>query len=246
MATSKTVTFFDLPSREPRRSWSFNPLKTRLYLNYKNIPYTTKWVNYPDIPALLSSQVTPHPDGTAIKPYTIPAVMLPDGKYLQESQTIAEKLNEMYPTPELKIQTPTLTEVMDLISKIITGSLPDIMARIPERFLDKKDEEYWYPDREKMLGMPVKELQDTCGGAKVTEKVAEPVRAMGKILVKSGGPFFEGEQVTYADFVWAAFLIFLERLGSDAFDTIIVEERQAHVRLLEEVKRKGWNKRDDH
>lgn len=245
-SSSKNVTLIDLPSREPCRCWSFNPWKARLYLNYKKIPYTTKWVNYPDIPATISQHVAPHPDGTAMKPYTIPAVILPDGTYVQDSMTIVEKLDKLYPEPELKIRTPLLTEVMELISKIVPAASPEFMARLPERVLDAKDTAYWNPDREKMVGMPVKEFQDSRGGKQTTENVAEHVRAVGELLEKKGGPFFEGEQVTYVDFMWASFLLFLERIGSDAFDIVIVEERQAHVRLLEEVKRRGWSKRDNH
>lgn len=156
ISSSTSVTLFDLPSRDPCKTWSFNPWKTRLYLNYKNIPYTTKWVNYPDIPATLSSHVTPHLDGTAIKPYTIPAVILPDGTYLQESLAIAKKLNELYPTPELKIQTSLLTEVMELIEESSSATSPEIMAHLPERVLDSKDEECWYQDRHEKGSMPFK------------------------------------------------------------------------------------------
>lgn len=40
----------------------------------------------------------------------------------------------------------------------------------------------------------------------------------------------------YVDLVWTIILLFLEMIGSDVSDTIIVEEREAHVKLLEEVK----------
>lgn len=43
------VTLYDLPSKNPCRTWSLNPWKTRLLLNYKEIEYDTEWIEYPDI-----------------------------------------------------------------------------------------------------------------------------------------------------------------------------------------------------
>lgn len=43
------VTLYDLPSRDPCSTWSMNPWKTRLLLNYKKIEYNTEWVEYPNV-----------------------------------------------------------------------------------------------------------------------------------------------------------------------------------------------------
>lgn len=43
------VTLYDLPSKDPCRTWSLNPWKTRLILNYKEIEYDTEWTEYPDV-----------------------------------------------------------------------------------------------------------------------------------------------------------------------------------------------------
>ncbi|KAK5457229.1 hypothetical protein LTS15_005010 [Exophiala xenobiotica] len=45
---SDEVILYDLPSKQGK-SWSLNPWKTRLVLNYKSIPYKTEWTEYPDL-----------------------------------------------------------------------------------------------------------------------------------------------------------------------------------------------------
>ncbi|KAK5273614.1 hypothetical protein LTR96_000214 [Exophiala xenobiotica] len=45
---SDEVILYDLPSKQGT-SWSLNPWKTRLVLNYKSIPYKTEWTEYPDL-----------------------------------------------------------------------------------------------------------------------------------------------------------------------------------------------------
>jgi hypothetical protein len=47
------IILYDLPSchkgKGQQSCFSFNPWKTRSVLNFKNIPYTTEWVEYPDV-----------------------------------------------------------------------------------------------------------------------------------------------------------------------------------------------------
>jgi hypothetical protein len=65
MSSSQEVVLYDLPSQQGV-AWSLNPWKSapinpnpqynntntqkaRMVLNYKKIPYTTEWVEYPDL-----------------------------------------------------------------------------------------------------------------------------------------------------------------------------------------------------
>lgn len=48
MSSSSTI-LYDLPSKGDCKCWSPNTWKVRLPLNFKGIPYTTEWVEYPDI-----------------------------------------------------------------------------------------------------------------------------------------------------------------------------------------------------
>lgn len=55
---------------------------------------------------------------------------------------------------------------------------------------------------------------------------------------KDQGPFFEGDKPTYADFVWAGFLIFMRKADEEGFEKLLeaTGDREAHVRFLEAVK----------
>ena len=52
------------------------------------------------------------------------------------------------------------------------------------------------------------------GGMAAYKAAAEPLGVVvGMLQEKSAGPFFEGETVSYADFVLVGFLRFMERVG---------------------------------
>jgi glutathione S-transferase len=69
----------------------------RYCLRYKRIPFTTAWVELPDIAGLLQSKGITHP------PYTLPAIEDPNtGAFIMDSLAIATYLDETYPeTPEV-------------------------------------------------------------------------------------------------------------------------------------------------
>ncbi|KAH9480875.1 Glutathione S-transferase-like protein ustS [Psilocybe cubensis] len=95
-----TIVLYDVPSTFPGRAWNFNAWKTRLSLNFKRIPYTTQWVEFPDIEPLYKKLGIPpsknKADGTPF--YTIPAIHDPStGAYITDSILIAEYLDKTYP-----------------------------------------------------------------------------------------------------------------------------------------------------
>ncbi|KAJ7692823.1 hypothetical protein B0H14DRAFT_3046237 [Mycena olivaceomarginata] len=88
------ITLFDLDSKVggPLSPWV---LPIRLLLNYKQIPYKTTWVNFPDIAKVLTAAGAP-PTRTGTAPYTVPAIV--DGeKAISDSRKIAEYLERSYP-----------------------------------------------------------------------------------------------------------------------------------------------------
>ena len=46
--TDRPLTLYDIPSKG-QKCWSPNVWKTRLVLHYKQIPYKTEWIEYPEI-----------------------------------------------------------------------------------------------------------------------------------------------------------------------------------------------------
>jgi len=88
----KPIILYDIPCITPGRPWSPNTMKTRYCLGYKRIPFTTAWVELPDIAGLLQSKGITHP------PYTLPAIEDPNtGAFIMDSLAIATYLDETYP-----------------------------------------------------------------------------------------------------------------------------------------------------
>ncbi|USW53099.1 Putative glutathione S-transferase, Thioredoxin-like superfamily [Septoria linicola] len=105
MSTEPALTFYDIASALPSRTFAANPWKTRLALNYKGIPYKTRWVQMPDITAVREQLGVPanrtHADGT---PYhTLPVVEdHSTGKIVGDTFEIAQYLDNTYPSPDGK------------------------------------------------------------------------------------------------------------------------------------------------
>lgn len=100
---SSDITFYDIASAPPLRTFAANPWKIRLALNYKGLPYHTKWVDMPDIRSVREELGVPAnrtlPDG---KPFHTLPVITDSGKVLGDSFEIALYLDEAYPdTPRL-------------------------------------------------------------------------------------------------------------------------------------------------
>ncbi|KAI9456326.1 hypothetical protein HD554DRAFT_2145587 [Boletus coccyginus] len=93
----KPIVLYDIPCITPGRPWSPNTMKTRYCLVYKRLPFTTVWVELPDIAGLLQSKGITHP------PYTLPAIEDPNtGAFTMDSLAIAAYLDETYPeTPSV-------------------------------------------------------------------------------------------------------------------------------------------------
>lgn len=103
MASSQSITFYDIASAPPQQTFAANPWKTRLALNFKGIPYQTKCVEMPDITSVREELGVPAnrtlPDGT---PYhTLPVIVdHGTGKKLGDSFEIAQYLDEAYPSAD--------------------------------------------------------------------------------------------------------------------------------------------------
>lgn len=68
MASHNLITFYDIASAPPQKTFAANPWKIRLALNYKGVPYRTECVEMPDIHSVREGLGVPAnrtlPDGT--------------------------------------------------------------------------------------------------------------------------------------------------------------------------------------
>ena len=188
------------------------------------------------------------PPGEVYDPlYTIPAIKFPDGTYVMGSRAVAEAINERYPEPAIELKPPVNDKLIQSMSKIMDIIAPIYFTLIPRNILNKASHEHWYRTRNVYAGMPLDQFWNEKGG-ETAWKAAEPhIRDITAMLKeKPEGPFFEGKTVTYADFYWTGFLIFLQRMGEEVFDELLKRSGDEKVHLEHLKACEPWTKRNDH
>ncbi|KAF3765207.1 hypothetical protein M406DRAFT_356872 [Cryphonectria parasitica EP155] len=242
MAPNQKIILFDLASKgDSNKCWSLNPWKTRFALNFKGLDYETVWLNYPE----LKTRLEPHlPNASA---YTSPTIVYTDGSYVADSRVIATLLEKDHPSPSLHLDDPALKKLEDLMPDIMAAVRGHYILSVPKRLLKEPSLDYWYRTREEKVGMSLDELEKAEGGEAGFAKAAPLLQKVtGWLKEKDDGPFFIGKTVSYADFVWAGFLIFFRRIGDDKFSEVLTStgDPAVHEALLAAVE--PWSKRDDH
>ncbi|KAK4206776.1 thioredoxin-like protein [Rhypophila decipiens] len=242
---SEPIILFDIPSRKTT-PWSFNPWKTRFILNYKGIPHKTEWVEYPNIRGRLEGHVPPGADEDA--PYTVPTIKFPDGTYLMDSRAISVKLEELYPNPLLPgINHPSYNKVITIMRKIVNdGFLAVFLPLVPKNILSEVSQEYWYKTRTVEHG-DLSVLWKTRGGKKGMDASTPGFQEVTKLYLENDkGPFIEGDEITYADFLWAGYLLFFKALGEYTVEEE-GEDKGKTVNVYEEfLSRSGERGREVH
>ncbi|CAK3950952.1 related to glutathione S-transferase [Lecanosticta acicola] len=225
---SNEIILYDLPSKGRSACWSLNPWKARLALNYKGVPYKTEWVEYPDLaPKFKALGIPPNsPETNPNAEYSSPAIKLPDGRYIMDSLAAARELEQLQPSPSLHIHgNDYANRTQEAVGQIMKGLAPIAMPRIPERLLNPSSAEYFHTTREKRFGMPLSELAQSDKAGERAWSTAEPgFGAVKALLVENGnGPYIQGGEPSFADFVLAGFWRFMERLdtGGDLYGRIM-------------------------
>ncbi|KAF2198653.1 hypothetical protein GQ43DRAFT_400414 [Delitschia confertaspora ATCC 74209] len=243
---SQTI-LYDLPTKEPCASWSLNPWEARMILNYKKIDYKTEWTEYPDVaPKLKSFGIPPNDknDPGYFMDYTIPAIRYEDGTYSMDSWKIAQELEKRYPSPSLHLDDPVVVKVRDITQQLLRLLGANILAKIAQ-ILPERSAEYFYRTRKEMFGMTLDEFEKVNGGEQSWEAAKEPSKELAGLLKESGGPFFLGETVSYADFIFVTFLEFLKRSDGETGDLFsrFVAQDKSFLTLYEACGK--WLERDN-
>ena len=193
--TSMRIVLFDIPRKEgPRgrfRSFSPNTFKTRrvsrpglwkfgdvlnqplrFALQYKGIPFSTEWIEFPDIePKLKAYGVPPNDPSLAAMPYTLPALAIyeanPDGKeelkeVIMESSRIAAFLDDRYQSRKLIRGSPASQEAqrefIKMINTILYPSLLPLFALSVVAHLSSQSAKYYRSKREARFGCKLEDL----------------------------------------------------------------------------------------
>ncbi|KAH9893118.1 putative glutathione S-transferase [Xylariomycetidae sp. FL2044] len=243
---SDEIVLFDIPTRPPQKAWSFNTFRTRFALNYMKIPYRTEWLEYPEIKPKLLDHFPDHDDT-----YTVPTVILPDGTWIMDSYKIAPELEARYPaSPRLHLDAPVLPRVREHMIGFMVALRGEFVPRVCADILGGASQPFFDASRAADFGMSLERVRRELGGDAAYEAARPHIERVTALLKEEGsgeaGPFFMGRTVSYADFIWAAILVFWKRLGDDAFAKLleISGDREVHLRFLEAAK--PWTERDDY
>ncbi|KDR72407.1 hypothetical protein GALMADRAFT_253215 [Galerina marginata CBS 339.88] len=218
-----TIILYDIPSTLPGDALNPSTWKTRYTLNIKGIPYTTEWVEFPDIEPLAKklgiSPTLKKPDGSPL--YTLPAIYDPStGTYVSESLRIAEYLEKTYPdAPTIfpnntaGLQMAFTDAFMSKIPKLLPFILPAQVLR-----LNSPSAEYIRRSREKDFGKTLEEVLPK--GEEAVRQWAAYKDGLGTVdawYSKNGGmgPFLLGETPSWADVVVGAFSMWCRKVWGE-------------------------------
>ncbi|KAG9051556.1 hypothetical protein FS837_004066 [Tulasnella sp. UAMH 9824] len=222
---------YDIKSKlsGPGMGWSPNVWKTRqvstegFVLNYKQIPYKTVWVSYPDIePTLKSLGFDPSTVTRAGREwFTLPVISDPSPEpggeptLVVDSQVIAEYLDSKYPQKPLLPEGTKALQAMFLKwtqTNLLVHLLQLVVPQVPA-ILDDPGAEYFTRTREQQFG---KKLTDICVGEERATSLAALEKDLatldGYISRNGGGDFLMGITPTYGDILLCSFFMWTKRV----------------------------------
>jgi glutathione S-transferase len=190
-----------------------------LALNYKALAYETQWLEYPDIePTFKTLGIAPNAPGKASTAYSIPAVRMPDGRYIMESMSIAEALEALQPSPSLQLASPLLPPTQDAVKRVVEALAPIAKPRVPEMILNPGSVEYFERTRSKRHGMSLQDLaRSELAGEAAWTAASEGLMQLQRLLAENmAGPYIMGADSGFADFVLAGMWRFVQLLDRDS------------------------------
>ncbi|KAK0627322.1 hypothetical protein B0T14DRAFT_424770 [Immersiella caudata] len=237
------IVLFDIPTRPPRKCWSYNPWRARMLLSYKGLKYRTEWLEYPEIRKRLENHVPPNPSEPL---YTLPAILLPNGTYTMTNTSILHQINTLHPSPPLPYETPALALLFGHLEPFMDSFRAIYLPAVARNLLSETSAEYFRRNRSDSVGMSLEELEGTRGGERAYGEMEVHLRGVTALLGEDeSGPFFGGTEVAYVDFVWVGLLVFVKKLGDGVFEEVMRRsgKEEVHGRLLDAFGK--WTERED-
>lgn len=193
-------------------------LSHRYCLNFKQLPYRTEWVEYPDIESKckelgIKKPTLKRPNGA--QAYTLPVIQDTNtGATLADSFKIAEYLDKTYPDASRMIFPHNTAGVQAPFARSFAANMSPIMNLIipPEcMILNPRSAEWFSRTREEIFR--VKRLDDMLPPtkaqyAKEWAKIEDGLTKTAKWFAKNegGGPFIMGVEPCWADFVVGGYM----------------------------------------
>ncbi|KAF9258305.1 hypothetical protein L218DRAFT_964567 [Marasmius fiardii PR-910] len=227
MSAATEIQFYDIPSNFKDNAWSPNTWRIRYALNYKSVPYTTIWVEYPEIAPTCKKIGAPpsatRPDGSPY--YTVPFIYDPNtGKAISDSVKIIQYLENTYPgSPERSLIPPgTWALQLAFIDAIFSPSVlaPVFQFIIPGTVpvLHGVSAEYYSEARRANFGGRALSEVEPKGDNRVLEwKKVE--KGLGTIdsWIRTEEKFIGGQRILFVDLAVASILRWIRELwGKDS------------------------------
>jgi len=166
-----------------------------------------------------------------------------------ESRAIADAINARCPSPPLRIDSKYLSWFFDNgmqgnYARLMIACRGVYIPLVPKRILGEKSVPYFRETRERANGgLTLEEIEETVGGDTAWEMAGPVLREVTALLMENHhlGPFFLGEEVSFVDFFWAGYLLFMKAIGGEEMLERVVEASGenggVHRELLEALGR---------
>ncbi|KAE9406723.1 hypothetical protein BT96DRAFT_915155 [Gymnopus androsaceus JB14] len=215
-STTPIITLYDTPGQSPQ-PWAPNIWRIRFILNYKRLPYRTKWVEFQDIEATLRSIGAPpssrRSDGRPV--YTLPVIVDPTRnpshpEILSNPNNIAEYLETHYPArPVFPDGSRAMQSLfVHYIQEVFAKPLLPIMVPLSARGL---------PERSQPPVSTANSLPPGPQRERAWQLVKEQFDFLASILDKNSGDgdgvCAMGHSVSYADFALCSVLLWIENMA---------------------------------
>ncbi|KAK6520903.1 hypothetical protein TWF506_001145 [Arthrobotrys conoides] len=214
-------TLFDIPTNsDPPRSWSPNVWNARGVLNYKGAPYSTEWVEYPDIRVRLGAMGIPSKGG--LMPYTLPMMRVtrdrgdgvePQVLYLTDSLDIAKYLNDVHPHPPIDFDSTITDEAVKIFNANLADAFVGLVLCDVPLVLSERSAAYFHETRPQWMMMPIKDFKQKKIDEGAWEKMENGMKVWAEFIGKNGGPFIQGDKISYADFKMLGYLLWAREGG---------------------------------
>jgi glutathione S-transferase len=136
------------------------------------------------------------------------------------STTIAEALEDLFPTPTLHVKDAATTRANDLLMKLMMTSFAAYMPLIPN-ILNPVSKEYYEREREALMGASLSDIYNAKGASAYADSQNE-LQAWKDFFEEDGsGPFVKGTQPSFADFVFVAWLSAVKEFSPEAFEQFV-------------------------
>jgi glutathione S-transferase len=159
-----------------------------------------------------------------------------------DSWPIAHTLESLYPSPSLHLSNPIVIKIRDHIPNIMKPLTGFTIPKAPTKLLNPRAAEYFNETRKERFGMSLVEVEEKTATDEKWEEARKPVMEAADWLKSSGGPFFLGETVSYADFIFVGMMHMMKRMDEEVFQRFL-EFDPVFGKLYEACE--PWLKKDD-